>query len=127
MGKDRLMPELKISEELKDYLLDSDYAPLVIGYIESFPRRLQALFEARDKGDMQGLRKGVHDLIGAGIFGFYEVSRLAKLLERHVDDGELEKVQQTFEPLVNYMKLIHDNKQTYLVLASQADNTERSS
>ena len=92
-----------------DELIYSTYGqdPLLRDLVEQFvvevPNRLEALAAALERGDIEAVESGAHQLKGAaGGYGFHEVTPVALQLEQLARDGGAEAdLQSALEELID--------------------------
>ncbi|MCA9198585.1 MAG: Hpt domain-containing protein [Planctomycetales bacterium] len=67
---------------------DPDYGELVILYVDEMPRRISAMQQALESGDLEGLVRQVHQMKGAaGSYGFPELSESAANTESQLTNA----------------------------------------
>jgi HPt (histidine-containing phosphotransfer) domain-containing protein len=85
--------------QLEEYLMDSEYRPLVLDFIDGLPERKAALEAAALSGKFSRVRLLAHKMVGAGLFCLYTLEALARDLEESALAESQSAVNESFKKL----------------------------
>ena len=80
---------------------DSDERKLVDHYVRSLPDKVHALRDALKEQDWTAVCTCAHQLIGAELFGFESIARLARLMEEQGRKQHPERCGEMLDELVS--------------------------
>jgi len=85
---------------------DADMKPLIEEYVGGLPTEVGKMFRLLDAGQIEELRRTVHQLKGSGGgYGFARITELATVAELTIKQkGEIDRVRQELDSLIEYVR-----------------------